>query len=166
MSGELNVEELVRDYLPGVIHMSLATCANNMPWVCEVHYVFDDDLNLYFRSLASRRHSKEIAINPAVAGNIIEQHEKGQKPRGVYFEGRAAQITDASENHPAYKLYCERFGTGSEILEEARAIDGHQFYKIDVSSFYVFDSRESSPSKKYVLPWHDLSEQKGAIIEP
>ena len=154
-----NTEQAVRDYLPGVIHMSLATCASNVPWVCEVHFVFDDDLNLYFRSLTSRRHSQEIASNPRVAGNIIEQHEKGQKPRGVYFEGVASLLENVDETHPAYKLYCQRFGTGPEILEEAARNDGHKFYKVDVSSFYVFDSRESSPSKKYVLPWHG-SDQK------
>lgn len=149
----MNVEKVIREYLPGVIHMSLATSRDNKPWVCEVHYVFDDDLNLYFRSTVERRHSKEIADNPYVAGNIVEQHSVDQKPRGVYFEGKAELLADVDENHVAYKLYCERFDTDEEILEDAKSDGGHKFYKISVDKFYLFDSRESSPSQKYELDW-------------
>jgi uncharacterized protein YhbP (UPF0306 family) len=137
--------------------MSLATSVNGQPWVCEVHYVFDDDLNLYFRSLRSRRHSKEIEENPNVAGNMITQHDVGEKPRGVYFEGVAEELTGVDENHPAFRLYCERFGTSNSILEEAKRDDGHKFYKVSVSKFYLFDSRESDPSKKYELGWGSRS---------
>jgi uncharacterized protein YhbP (UPF0306 family) len=148
-----NVEAVIRDYLPEVIHMSLATSVIDKPWVCEVHYVFDHDLNLYFRSTLNRRHSKEIEQNPNVAGNIVKQHFVGQKPRGVYFEGNAELLLDVDENHIAYKLYCERFGTNQSILEQAKEETGHKFYKISVSKFYLFDSLESNPSQKYELVW-------------
>jgi uncharacterized protein YhbP (UPF0306 family) len=148
-----DVEKTIREYLPDIIHLSLATCENNKPWVCEVHYVYDDNLNLYFRSLASRRHSREILQNMYVAGNIVKQHGIGEKPRGVYFEGSASILTNMDENHIAYQLYCKRFGTGPEILEEAKKENGHQFYKIKVNNFYLFDTIESSPSQKYELVW-------------
>lgn len=148
----MNIEQVIREYLPGVVHMSLATCRNNKPWVCEVHYVYDDDLNIYFRSTSSRRHSLEIADNPNVSGNIIEQHT-GQKPRGVYFEGRAELLHDVAADHPAYQLFAQRFGLGPEIVEDAKSEDGHKFYKISVDTYYLFDARESKPSQKYELPW-------------
>ena len=149
----MDVEKTIRGYLADVIHMSLATSRNNKPWVCEVHFVFDDDLNLYFRSTEARRHSKDIADNDFVAGNIIAQHTVGQKVRGVYFEGRAELLNDIDENHLAYILYCKRFNLGKAILEEAKMETGHKFYKISVDTFYLFDSRESTPSQKYALPW-------------
>ncbi len=149
----MDVEKIIREYLPQVIHLSLATCVENVPWVCEVHYVYDDELNFYFRSRPSKRHSLEIAKNPFVAGNIVTQHGVGEKPRGVYFEGEAELLENVTENHPAYKLYCERFDEDRAILDEAREENGHKFYKISVKTFYLFDSRESSPSQKYELPW-------------
>jgi uncharacterized protein YhbP (UPF0306 family) len=153
LRNNMDVEQVIRNYLPQMIHMSLATSANNKPWICEVHYVFDAELNLYFRSTLQRRHSQEIAANPQVAGNIVTQHSLGQKPQGVYFEGKAELLENVDENHLAYKLYSERFGLGTKILEEARQETGHKFYKITVHTFYLFDARESSPSKKYELKW-------------
>jgi uncharacterized protein YhbP (UPF0306 family) len=148
-----DVEKTIREYLPSVIHLSLATSNHDKPWICEVHYVYDNDLNLYFRSTPLRRHSQEINSNNKVAGNIVQQHGLTDKPRGVYFEGTAKLLENVTKDDVAYKLYCERFGTGESILEEALTTDGHKFYKITVSTFYLFDSRESKPSQKYELSW-------------
>lgn len=147
------LETIIRTYIPNIVHMSLATCADNTPWVCEVHFAYDDDLNLYFRSKPDRRHSQEIARNPRVAGNIVVQHALGDAVRGVYFEGTAELLKDVGENHPAYRAYCKRMGTGPAILQEAASSTGHGFYKISVSDYYVFDAIESTPSQKYHLPW-------------
>lgn len=151
----MDVEQSIREYLATVTHLSLATSKDNKPWVCEVHFVYDDDLNLYFRSNPIRRHSVEIALNPRVAGNIIREHEVGEKPRGVYFEGTAQMLLDVDEQHPAYIRCCERFGHGPTILEDAHTDDGSKFYKIAVDTFYLFDAKESSPSQKYELAWGD-----------
>ncbi len=150
----MDIEKAVREYLPQIVHMSLATSKDDKPWVCEVHFAYDENLNLYFRSKPDRRHSIEIALNPNVAGNMVTQHTVEDKPRGVYFEGVAERLTGVNNSHPAYILYCERFGTGPEILEEAETNSGHDFYKIKVEDWYLFDSRESKPSQKYQLPWN------------
>jgi uncharacterized protein YhbP (UPF0306 family) len=152
----LDIEKAIREYFPTLIHMSLATCVDNKPWTCEVHFAYDDDLNLYFRSKITRRHSQEIAQNPNVAGNIVQEHPKGAKVRGVYFEG-VAKIDESidDEDHPVYKKFVERMGLGPEILEDAKKEDGHKFYRITVSNYYVFDARESNPSDKFHLKWRN-----------
>ena len=149
----MDIEKTIRDYLTGVFHMSLATCVGNKPWVCEVHFVYDDNLNLYFRSKKTRRHSREIASNRNVAGDIVEQHPVDKRPRGVYFEGTAVIVEDFNQSHPAYKAFSERLGLGPEIIEDANTEDGHKVYVISVSDYYLFDARESSPSQKYHLKW-------------
>lgn len=147
----MDVEKAIREYLPNIIHMSLATCLDNKPWVCEVHFVYDGDLNLYWRSTPARRHSQEIAANPKVAGNIVQQHGQGEKPRGLYFEGTAEMLTGVTADDLVYKLYAERFGRGLEMLEDAANPEGNQFYKITVSDWYMFDAREAGPAQKYHL---------------
>jgi uncharacterized protein YhbP (UPF0306 family) len=153
MLKQAEVEKVIRNYLAEIIHMSLATTDGNKPWVCEVHFVFDQDLNLYFRSLPDRRHSQEIATNPNVAGNMVIQHQIGEKPRAVYFEGKAERLEDVTGKHIVYTLFNDRFKLGPEIVKETKDSAGHQFYKISVDNFYLFDSRESSPSTKYKLSW-------------
>jgi len=150
----MDVEKTIRQYLPQIVHMSLATCADNKPWVCEVHFAYDEQLNLYFRSLTTRRHSQEIVTNPNVAGNIVTQHFLDQAVRAVYFEGTAAQVTDDDERQKAFDIMRHRLHFGDEILAEAKREDGHQFYKISVSTFYLFDSYTSHPSQKYELQWN------------
>jgi uncharacterized protein YhbP (UPF0306 family) len=81
----MDKEATLREYIDKTIHMSLATVSGTTPWVCEVHFAYDNDLNLYFRSLKSRRHSQEIASNPNVAGNIIDKYGLEDAVVGVYF---------------------------------------------------------------------------------
>jgi len=148
-----NLEQVIREYLPDIFHMSLGTCANNNPWVSEVHFAYDDDLNLYFRSLTSRRHSQEIAANPSVAGNIVTQHMPWDKVRGIYFEGTAELLTEHGDRITAFRCLHKRLEPSKDIWEDSEHPEGHQFYKITVEKFSVFDGRESTPSQKYELPW-------------
>jgi uncharacterized protein YhbP (UPF0306 family) len=149
----MNLEEVIRDYLPQIVHMSLGTSKDNKPWVCEVHFVYDDDLNIYFRSLTSRRHSQEIAENPHVAGNIVKQHALGEPVRGIYFEGTAKKLDAGAEQDTAFKLMQEQLKAPDSFFEEAQRPNGHQFYKISVETFYIFGNLDNQGNNKYELKW-------------
>lgn len=150
----MDIEQIIRGYLPEVVHMSLGTSKDNRPWVCEVHFVFDENLNLYFRSLASRRHSQEIAANPFVAGNIVRQHALGVVPAGVYFEGTAEQLETDDGRKAAFGYFKARLQKGEEILEEAKDPDGTQFYKITVANWYAFGNFDNQGMQKHRLVWN------------
>jgi len=147
-----NVEQAIRDYLPQIIHMSLGTSRDNKPWVCEVHFAFDQELNLYFRSRTNSRHCLEIKDNPNVAGNIVTQHHGEEKPRGVYFEG-ICEMAEGTDAVNAINEYNKRFGVDEENVAAKNTDDNHRFYKIVVSKYFVFDTRESKPAQKYELAW-------------
>lgn len=153
----MDIEKAIREYLPNVIHMSLSTSRDDKPWTCEVHYAYDEMLShIYFFSRKSTRHCEDITMNPFVSGSIVRQHEASDKPRGVYFEGSANLLSNVTENDPAYQVYSGRFNGGPELFEEAAKSDGHQFYEITVSDWYMFDAVESSPSQKYHLSVADI----------
>jgi uncharacterized protein YhbP (UPF0306 family) len=151
----MDVEKTIREYIAPLAHMSLATAKNNIPWVCEVHFACDEGLNIYFRSLPSRRHSLEIAGNSHVAGNIVRQHQPGEVPVGVYFEGLAKVLTTGPEQDKAFMALHAKFNLGQEILEEARRADGHKFYKITVNNWYLFGRFDGPSGQKYQLAWND-----------
>ena len=149
----MNIEQFIRGYTSDVVHMSLGTCANGKPWVCEVHFTYDDELNIYFMSLPATRHGQEIAANSNVSGNIVRQHAKGEKPSGVYFEGTAEKLVETGEDSFVHKLYVERLGFHPLLAKMVEA-DGPRFYKITISDFYVFDATGTlGPPQKYHLEW-------------
>ncbi len=155
----VDIQKTIRDYLTSVYHLSLATCKNNKPRVCEVHFVYDNQLNLYFRSRPSRRHSTEIKLNPHVSWNIVESHEIDAKVRWVYFEWSAKLLT-IEESIDVFHLFEERLHKDRSKIEEAKEEDWHKIYKITVAERSLFDARESNPSQKYSLPRQQHSWEK------
>jgi hypothetical protein len=147
------VEKIIRGYLPQIIHMSLATCVDGRPWTCELHFAWDDELNIYFGSAMSSRHCEEIRKNPHVSGTIATQHFMNQKTRHIAFEGTAEQIEDLSEDHPAFQAYHKRFNTPPQMVKAAQGEGKARYYKIRVSDFYLSDGYESNPPQKYHLEW-------------
>lgn len=144
----MNIESIIRDNIDRIYHLSLGTSQNNQPWVSEVHFAYDDDLNLYYRSLPSRRHSEDIAINPNVAGNIVRQHDLNDSVLGLYFEGTAERL-DPNNLDEAFKALNQRLRVGEGEVKEANDPNGHQFYKITVSDWYVFGNFDNTSSRKY-----------------
>jgi len=136
-----------------VIHVSLVTTRKNKPLISEIHFVFDNNLHFYFRSLRNRRHTLKIEENHQIAGSIVKQYALNAKPRGIYFDGHAEFLQDMDNDHSAFILYCQRFGSDDSIIKEAQNPEGHKFCTITVNTFYVFDAQESTPSQKYELKW-------------
>ncbi len=133
------VEKRIREYLKSVIHLSLATAVENKPWITEVHYSYDNDLNFYFLSRPSRRHSSESQKNHLIAGNIVKQHWIWEKVAWVYFEWIIEMLENISVSDTAYTTYHDRFSIGPEKLKEQYEENGHRFFKIKVLKFSIFD---------------------------
>jgi uncharacterized protein YhbP (UPF0306 family) len=148
----INVEQRIRDYLPGLRHMTLATVGENgAPWATELDFVVRDDLTICFRSLATRGHSQNIARDPRVAGTIVRQHEVGQPVEGLSFVGSAALI-GAGPNQDQYaELFVSQLGASPGIVERAAA-GGPQFYAVDVATWSYYSAAESSAPQTYELP--------------
>lgn len=154
MSNE-EIEKTLREYIGKTVHMSLATAKDNKPWVCEVHFANDEQLNLFFVSKMSTRHCQEIATNPFVAGNIVRQHSLTESPHGIYFEGHAQRLDQPSESE--IENYCQALGRDRNDLNKRLVEpepDGHRIYKITVENWYIFGKFDGDTSQKRVLPWN------------
>jgi uncharacterized protein YhbP (UPF0306 family) len=150
----MNIEHVIRENIGRTVHLSLGTVSDNMPWVVEVHFAYDDKLNLYFRSLRSRRHSQDIEHNPHVAGDIIDKFAVGEPVTGVYFEGTAQMLEKGDEQRKAFELLRDRIKIGEAEFEDAQHEDGRQFYKITVANWYAFARINDQPEQKYTLEWN------------
>jgi uncharacterized protein YhbP (UPF0306 family) len=147
------IEKTIRGYIPQVAHMTLATARDNKPRAFEVHFAYDDGLNLYFCSSMESQHSVDIRENPNVAGTVTVQHEIGQKVRGVYFEGTCEQLENLADDDIAVTTYEKRLGVGPQIAKAARAEGKARFYKITVHKFRLIEGYDHDPALKCELDW-------------
>jgi uncharacterized protein YhbP (UPF0306 family) len=137
----MNVEQTIRDYLASVIHASVAAVGEDgKPWAFEVHYAFDENLNLYWVSEQLARHSQDVVVRPRVAGTVVKQHGPSDPPLGVSFEGTVEVLHDVDDQHLAFKTYVARFPGREQAVREAYAQKtdtGRRIYKVAVSNYYL-----------------------------
>lgn len=147
----LDVEQIIREFIDKTVHMSLATSSGNKPWVCEVHFGYDQNLNLYFVSERSTRHCREIEANPLVAGNIVKQHELTESPNGIYFEGEAEYLPKPTPEQ--ITAYCSRLNRDESELSSFLSQGGKGMYQVTISKWAVFGKFGSEKNAKHELKW-------------
>ncbi len=138
-----NIRALVKEALEKGYLMSLGT-HDGAPWVADVIYVFDDDLNIYWMSDPDVRHSQAIAKDPNVAGAITPSG-KGEDNLGIQFQGIAEKI-DGPRHDLAVKHFAKRDKPAP--TEDEDVLQGDSWYvlrpkKIDVNCecLFGFDKR-------------------------
>jgi len=136
----MDLKKLIEDYLKEVKLMQLATSANNQPWVCSVWFGFDEDLNIYWFSSTTRRHSKEVMKNPKVSAAIVYPHTPKDPPRGLQLEGTAELLTKKEDIAKARSVYEGRIFSKKEVDGFINSkTSPHRFYKIKPTQFVLFD---------------------------
>ncbi len=106
MGNKGEIGKLIREVLERGYLMSLATADGGGAWACDVIYVHDDDLNLYWMWDPDARHSKALLGKARVAGTITVSGQ-GEPNLGIQFEGAAAKI-DGSRFDLAVKHFAKR----------------------------------------------------------
>lgn len=109
------------------------------PWCATVYFAVDNLHNIFWLSRADRRHSREIAINPKVAGTIVLPHNYGDKVRGLQFRGLASELTDQAEITKHIMTIEERYhrpNLGQQIISGANT---HRLYRLRPELFALFD---------------------------
>ena len=137
-----NHREQTAEYLREAKMMQLATVGKDgRPWVCNVWFAADSDLNIYWFSAMTRRHSAEVAENPHVAAAICLPHTPADKPRGLQLEGTAELLTKPTDVAKAMKHYVGRVFTLKQVKDFMAHLDRpHRFYRITPETFVLFDA--------------------------
>lgn len=137
----MNLKTLIKQYLQETKLMQLATSLNNQPWICSVWFVADQDMNIYWLSSTTRRHSKEVLKNNKVAGAIALPQTPNDPPRGLQFQGIAKLLTDKKEVDKALALYAGKIFKKEDVIEFMNNKEKpHRFYQIKPTQFVLFDA--------------------------
>jgi uncharacterized protein YhbP (UPF0306 family) len=136
----MDPQAVIKRYLEQQHMMQLATLGGSNPWICSVYYVIDEDYNLYWASLPSRRHSLEIAGQANVAAAVPVAFTKGQPVAGLQIEGSAEMVEDPMAIKPIAERYAAKFGRDDEWIRNftARKTE-HRLYKLTPTSYVLFD---------------------------
>ena len=158
----MEVSELIKRYLAEAKMMQIATVSEDQPWICTVYFATDDDLNLYWLSLPSRRHSQEIEKNSKVAITIPVKFDKNPII-GIQAEGSAESVTDQEVVAALMKRYTERYQTGQDFYNNFIAgKNKHLLYKFTPKCFVLFDEVNFPDESRQ--EWK-LSEAEGEVAE-
>jgi general stress protein 26 len=151
----MKAEELVKRYLPQIKIMQLATVVNDRPYVCTVHYYSDSDLNIYWCSLLTRRHSEEIKRNPQIAAYVLV-HENTPDENyviGITILGEA-ELVGNSIDPKIVATYASKLEKGSDFEIDVLKPDfPHKFYCLRPKKIILFDNKNFSgnPRQEYEL---------------
>ena len=138
----MDLKKLISEYMAEMRVMQLATSVDNQPWVCNVHFFADDNLDIYWISTPTRRHSEEIKQNPKVAvGMKIHEDTPDEKyVIGLSAEGTASILTN-EEVKEMGKDILTKLSKEPTILEDILSgKNPHKFYRLKVSKFVLFDT--------------------------
>lgn len=134
----MDTKMLVLEYLPTREVMQLATVSAGQPWLCTVHFAHDDQLNMYWISLPSRRHSLELAADSRVAVAVVVKQDL--PVIGIQAEGSAEAVTDPDVVKKIMDVYIAKHGTGAEFYDKFVAgTNVGKLYKFTPSSAVLFD---------------------------
>lgn len=118
--------------------LSLGTTGNDGPWVADVVFLHDDDLNIYWISSPKTRHSQNILENGKAAGSITYLAESKAANFGIQFEGKAEKLDGI--NFDLLIKYLKK--KGSKLPSPSQAsemLNNRSWYKITPSKIFLID---------------------------
>ena len=132
--------------------MQLATTVDDKPWICNLYFVTDDELNFYWLSYQSRRHSQDIVKNPQAAINVAIKLD--QPVIGLQAEGVVSQVDDPAIVKSVMKTYVDVHQVGQQFYDNfINKTAKHSLYVLKPSLITVFDelNNPKNPQNKLYL---------------
>ncbi len=150
----IDINKRVIEVLEQTHLMSLGICDNEEPWVADVIFIHDGDMNLYWMSDPEARHSVAISKKSKVAGSITQSTKKGEFNFGIQFEGNVSKLEGIQfkllVQHLAKRGYAK-----PDISQATRLLDGDCWYKIVPTKIYLIDERNFGYDRQTVFITED-----------
>jgi len=105
----MKVDQQIIDFINEHHLLTLATSKGNIPYCCNVFYVYDVANNqLIFSSGTKTKHAKDFIANPKVAGSIALETKEVAKIQGVQLLGEITELKGEDLNAEK-KQYLQAF---------------------------------------------------------
>jgi uncharacterized protein YhbP (UPF0306 family) len=112
----MNVDQQIIDFINEHHLLTLATSKGNIPYCCNVFYVYDLANNqLIFSTDTKTKHAQDFTLNPNVAGSIALETKEVTKIQGVQLLGKITELK-GGDLKAAKKQYLQAF-TYARLME-------------------------------------------------
>ena len=119
--------------------MQLATVRAGAPWICTVYFVADEQMNCYWLSYPTRRHSRELRDDKRAAVAIPVKYDN-PPIIGMQFEGIAAAVKDPDEVRIVMERYVAKYGHGKDFHKKfEEGTNQHVLYRSTPTAGQLFD---------------------------
>lgn len=140
----------IENYLNTAKVLQLATSNNDVPWVCSVYYVTDKNLNIYWLSYPSRRHSQNILANRNTAVSITVKEDLPVV--GLQAEGLASEVNNMATIAKIMPKYIKKYGAGKDFMANAaKGINKHKMYCFKPKTYTLFDENNYGNNNPQIL---------------
>ena len=87
------IDKRIIDFIQEHHLLTLSTSKDNIPYCCNVFYVYDKDRNSFiFSSDIKTKHAQDFIENPEVAGTIVLETKDIEKIQGVQLLGEIIEL--------------------------------------------------------------------------
>jgi uncharacterized protein YhbP (UPF0306 family) len=152
-----DLRERILSYLNAHTTLNLATAGPEGPWAAAVLYV-QDDLHLYFTSVAATRHGRAVESTGRAAGTINDDCTDWMSMKGIQLEGEVAPVEDPAERAKVVAAYLRRFPFAAALWDgetDAARIAAdpgvHGFYRLTPTRV-LFTDNQHHPQGREELP--------------
>jgi len=123
--------------------LSLATCADNQPWVAPVFYAWRASA-LYFLSAPHTRHGQNMAANPQVSGSIQDDVASWSAIQGLQLSG-GVSLLEGDDRQQAIDIYQAKFNLNADTAppQILKALDKISWYRCDLQQLLFVDNSVS-----------------------
>ncbi|QGM46783.1 pyridoxamine 5'-phosphate oxidase family protein [Methylocystis heyeri] len=108
-------DQALGDILEQVPVVTLATCADGVPWATDVYFA-TQGRRLVFLSSPTSRHCRNLAAQPTCAATIHPVVASWRDIRGVQMEGRAEPLSELLDKASAMAAYVTKFPFVADLL--------------------------------------------------
>lgn len=128
--------------------LTLATCADNVPWAADVYFA-NVGFDLWFVSSTDSRHCTNLKQNASCAATVHAEASDWTKIKGLQFEGRAFRCM-GTDSIKLLIPYFEKFPFAKAIfigLSERAGVSKMAVYKFVTDRVFYIDNSLGFGSK-------------------
>jgi uncharacterized protein YhbP (UPF0306 family) len=134
------LKQIVKQFLSERRVMVLATSDSEFPWICNVYYVVDEELNFYFLSYSHTIHVKQMLENDKVAVTVADSDQIPENDkRAVQVGGKIERVSDVEKIKwfiDNWTKTPEKYPADELAVDEKRAV-----YRVTPKKFKYFDTK-------------------------